>query len=143
MMRRTADRDGVFAMLRHPLATQFVRYALAGAATAAVGATTVLLCGLAGLSIQLAILCSYPVSMVVHFSLQRYFVFADREAYALAVDAQLRRYLVACAGHYACVAVGTATLIRAAGVGDQPAYLIMIATMPIVMFAALRLGIFH
>lgn len=144
MMRPTADRGGVFARLRHPLAAQFVRYAFAGAVTALIGAVTVLaLSGLAGLTIQLAILCSYPLILSVHFLLQRFFVFVDRETYTLAVTAQLRRYLVASAGHYGCVAAGTALLAHVAGLDDQVAYVIMIVTMPIVMFVALRLGIFH
>jgi putative flippase GtrA len=144
MMRRIADRGGVFARLGHPVAAQLVRYAFAGAATAAIGTTTVLLLsGVAGLGIQLAILCSYPLILIVHFALQRFFVFVDRETYTLAVTVQLRRYLVVSAGHYGCVAAGTALLVRLAGLDDQVAYVITILTMPIVMFVALRLGVFH
>ncbi|MCW2996408.1 MAG: GtrA family protein [Conexibacter sp.] len=132
------------ATLRHPLTAQLARYGIAGAITLVLGAIVVLLLsGPGGLAIQLAIPLSYPVIAVVHFSLQRHFVFVGGE-YALAGGAQLGRYLlVAVVGHYGCVAGGTAFLHDVAGLGDQLAYLIMVSTMPIVMFVVMRLRVFH
>jgi len=133
------------ATLRHPLTAQLGRFAIAGLVTLVLGAVVVLLLsGPAGLAIQLAIPLSYPVIAVVHFSLQRRFVFAGDGTYALGGGAQLRRYLlVAVVGHYGCVAGGTAFLDHVAGLGDQVAYLVMVCTMPIVMFVVMRLRVFH
>lgn len=132
------------ARLRHPLAAQLGRYAIAGAITAVISIGTVLLLsGPAGLTIQAAILASYPLILAVHFSLQRYFVFAGRDRYALAATAQLRRYLVVAAAQYGCVAAGTALLVHIVGLGDQLAYLIAVGTMTATVFVAMRLGVFH
>ncbi len=120
------------------------RYALAGLTTAVIGTTAVfLLSGPGGLAIQLAILLSYPLNLTVHFSLQRWFVFTDREVYTLAMGRQLRRYLVAAGAQYGYIAAGTALLVHFAGIGDRPAYLIAIAVAPVILFITLRLGVFH
>lgn len=139
-----ASRSVVSARLRHPLTAQMARYALAGLTTAVVGTIAVfLLSGPGGLSIQLAILLSYPLNLTVHFSLQRWFVFTDREVYTLAMGRQLRRYLIVAGAQYGCIAAGTALLVHVAGIGDRPAYLIAIALAPAILFITLRLGVFH
>ncbi|HEV7496369.1 GtrA family protein [Baekduia sp.] len=132
------------ARLRHPLTAQMTRYAIAGVVTAVVGIGAVfLLTGPGRLAIQLAILLAYPLNLAVHFSLQRYFVFADRDVYTLAVGKQLRRYLVVAIAQYGCIAAATALLVHVAGLGDRPAYLIAIAAAPVILFITLRVGVFH
>jgi putative flippase GtrA len=139
-----SSRSAFAARLRHPLTAQMSRYAIAGAITAVVGTVTVfLLTGPGGVAIQPAILLSYPLTLTVHFSLQRRFVFADRDIYTLRMSTQLRRYLILIAAQYGCIAGGTALLVHVAGLGDRPAYLIAIGTTPVILFAALRLGVFH
>jgi putative flippase GtrA len=132
------------ARLRHPMTAQMGRYAIAGVITGVVGTGAVfLLSGPGGLSIQLAILLSYPLNLGVHFSFQRYFVFADRDVYTLAVGKQLRRYLVIAIAQYGCIATATALLIHVAGLGDRPAYLIAVGCAPVILFITLRLSVFH
>ena len=144
MAPRSDGRLGAFATLRHSVTAQFARYALAGAITLMVGAGTVMaLTAITGMAIQLAIFCSYPLLITMHFSLQRHFVFPERNAFTLTTSTQLRRYLVICAGHYACVAVGTAGIARLTSLSSRAAYLIMVATMPLIVFMTFRRRVFH
>lgn len=118
------------------------RYAIAGVLTAVVSIGSVLmLTGLVG--VQLAILLSYPLVLVVHFSLQRWFVFAGEDAYALAGGAQVRRYLMTVAAQYCYVAACTALLISAIGLGDRVAYLAAVLSGTALVFTVMRLGVFH
>lgn len=120
------------------------RYAIAGAITAVVSIGSVLaLSGVVG--IQIAILASYPLVLAVHFSLQRWFVFARRGTgeYALGDGAQVRRYLMTVAVQYCYVAACTALLVRAIGLGDRIAYLAAVLSGTVLVFGVMRLRVFH
>jgi putative flippase GtrA len=119
------------------------RYVIAGVVTAAVGIATVLaLTGPAG--VQLAILLSYPLVLMVHFSLQRRFVFARADGdYALDGGAQVRRYLMTVAAQYCYVAVCTALLGSATGLADRLAYLAAALSGTALVFMVMRLRVFH
>lgn len=126
------------------LKLQFGRYLIAGAITAAVGiGATLLLSGPIGVPIQLAILASYPLILTVHFTLQRQFVFAREEDYALGTSSQMRRYFVLVAVQYVFVASCTALLSHVAGLDDRVAYLISVALGTGLVFTAMRLQVFH
>jgi putative flippase GtrA len=121
------------------------RYAIAGVITAVVSIGSVLaLTGVVG--VQVAILASYPLVLAVHFSLQRWFVFAHGGTggeYALDGGAQLRRYLMTVAAQYCYVAACTALLMSAIGMGDRIAYLAAVLSGTALVFAVMRLRIFH
>jgi putative flippase GtrA len=123
---------------------QVVRFVMAGGFTAVVSIGAVLLLsGPVGLPIQVAILSSYPLLLVMHFSLQRWFVFARDDAYALRGGAQVRRYLSVVAVQYVYVAACTAALVHFADVADRSAYLIAVLSGAAAVFTVMRLRVFH
>jgi len=128
------------------LAPQLGRYGIAGALTALIGIGAVLLLsGPIGVPIQPAILASYPLVLAVHFSLQRWFVFAHGESdgYALEGGAQVKRYLMTVAAQYCYVAACTALLMSAIGLRDRIAYLAAVLSGTALVFAVMRSRIFH
>ena len=123
---------------------QFVRWAIAGAVVTAVYVgSTVLLSGPVGLDIQVAIPISYAVGVALHFTLQRYVVFRDVEAFALAMHHQLGRYVVIGLTQYLATAATTALLPALFGMPELVAYLIAMATISLTTFFVMRGGVFH
>src|SRR5689334_11729391 len=94
------------SLLDRPFIQQGIRYALAGGTVAItyIG-LTLLFSGPVGLPIQVAIPIGYVLAVSLHFLLQRRFVFADREQFALSGGAQVRRYVVIGAVQYAVTAI--------------------------------------
>lgn len=102
-----------------------------------------MLAGPAGFQIQAAILVAYLVSLAVHFSLQRFLVFRDHNAFELAVHAQAGRYLVVAALQYGLVAGATAVLPSMLGLAEQVAYLASALVSAALTFLVLRAHVFH
>ena len=123
---------------------QPLRYATASATTTLTYFTlTLLLAGPAGLSIQVAIPVGYTLSLVVHFSMQRYFVFRNPQGFALAMHHQVGRYVTAAAIQYGLTALITATIPDAIGVDERIVYLVTALTLALVTFLCLRFLVFH
>jgi putative flippase GtrA len=125
-------------MLRQPL-----RYVLAGGATALTYfAVTLLLAGPAGLPIQAAIPLGYVTGLVMHFTLQRYFVFRSHAGFALALHHQLGRYLLLALAQYAFTAAATAILPDVLGVDERIVYVCAALCATVTVFLTLRAKVF-
>jgi putative flippase GtrA len=126
------------------LAPHAARYGLAGlvVATVYIG-LTLSLSGPLGLPIQIAIPVALSVAVVVHFALQRRFVFSDRDTFALSGAEQARRYLVIVAIQYALTAGATATLPGLLGTTEQAVYVATVAIISATTFLFLRSRVFH
>ena len=126
---------------RHAVA---FRYVLVGGISAGVYlGLGLLLSGPAGLPIQLAIPLAYAVSLLVHFSFQRYFVWAHREEYALAASGQGVRYLLIAGTQYVMTALATAFLPDVLGVSEQIVFVVGAVLAALIVFTVLRLHVFH
>src|SRR6516165_4502719 len=96
MLRRLGSTLAGQASNRRDVILQLVRFGLTGLFVFVVyTGGTLLLSGPVGLPIVLAIAIAYPLAIVINFTLQRYFVFLDRETFALHWKAQLARYVAA------------------------------------------------
>lgn len=133
--------------LRSPesgLLGQGLRFALSGGTVALVYlATTTVLAEYAGLPFQAALAIGFCVGLVVHFTLQRLFVWADHAEFALALHHQIARYLVAAGVQYAVTAASTALLPSALGASTELVYLATVAVVLSTNFLVFRHGIFH
>jgi len=123
---------------------QLARFGLVGALVFAIyTGGTLLLSGPLDVPIVLAIAVAYLVGVTVHFTLQRHFVFWDRDAFALPVNAQLKRYAVAGVCQYTITAVAVSTLPHVIGGSQQVVFLLTVVAISLVSFTVLRGWIFH
>jgi putative flippase GtrA len=133
--------------LRSPssgLLDQGVRFALAGGIVAGVYLlTTIVLAEVVGLPFQLALAIGFSVGLVAHFALQRIFVWAHREEFALPLRQQAGRYLLVAAAQYGVTALSTSLLPAALGVSTEIVYLVTVAVLVSVNFLVFRHAIFH
>jgi len=107
-----------------------------------VGATTVL-ANVVGLPFQLALALGFLLALCVHFTLQRLFVWAQQDGFALPLHHQAARYLAASAVQYGVTAASTAVLPSALGVSTEVVYLVTVAVVVSANFLVYRNGIFH
>jgi putative flippase GtrA len=123
---------------------QGVRYLLTGGTVTVVylGTTTVL-ADLLGLPFQLALAIGACAGVSVHFTLQRLFVWAHRDDYALALPHQAARYLVFAGVQYGLTAASTALLPTALGLPVELVYFATVATLVSINFLVFRNVIFH
>jgi putative flippase GtrA len=123
---------------------QGVRFAIAGGTVALVYiGTTIVLATIVGLPFQIALAIGLVVSLVVHFTLQRLFVWTHHEEFALSLQQQLGRYLVAAGTQYGVTAASTAVLPPFLGVSAPVVYLGTVAVVVSTNFLVFRHGIFH
>lgn len=120
-----------------------MRFAIAGGTVAIVYiGLGLLLSGPAGIPIQMAIPCAYLPSIALHFSLQRWFVFASGE-FMLSMRTQVWRYIGVAFAQYLLTAGLTYLLPVVFGVSDRVAYVIAVLTAMVLTFLTLRLAVFH
>ena len=126
-----------------PLA-QGARYALTGGTVTIVylGCTTVL-ADVVGVPFQVALAIGTCASVLVHFTLQRLFVWAHREEYALPLQHQVVRYLVFVGTQYGLTAISTAVLPAALGLPVEIVYFGTVAIFVSMNFLVFRNMIFH
>jgi putative flippase GtrA len=123
---------------------QGVRFALSGGTVALVYlATTTVLADVARVPFQAALAIGFCVGLVVHFTLQRVFVWTHHEEFALQLGHQLGRYLAVAAVQYGVTAASTALLPSALGVPTEIVYLATVAVVVSANFLLFRNGIFH
>lgn len=123
---------------------QGVRFAVSGGAVALVYlATTTVLAEVVGMPFQAALAIGFCIGLVVHFTLQRLFVWTHHEEFALPLSHQLGRYLVAAAVQYGVTAASTGLLPSAVGVSTEIVYLATVAVVLSTNFLVFRNGIFH
>jgi putative flippase GtrA len=123
---------------------QGVRYALAGVVVATVYLlTTTLLAVVLGLPFQAALPIGFALALSVHFTLQRLFVWAHHEEFALPFRHQARRYLTVVLVQYGVTAASTALLPGAVGLPTEVVYLITALLLTCANFVLFRSVVFH
>lgn len=137
-VRRTllSPDSGLFA--------QGARFAIAGGTVAVVYVgTTTLLADAVGMPFQIALAIGFCVALVVHFTLQRLFVWTHHGEFALPLHLQAGRYLTVAAAQYGLTVAATSLLPSALGVSTEVVYLATVILVYSVNFMVFRHGIFH
>jgi putative flippase GtrA len=142
--------EGIRALvraLRAPgpgIVRQGIRFALAGGTVALVYlSVTTALAEVVGLPFQAALAIGFSVGLLVHFTLQRLFVWTHHEEFALPLHHQVGRYLTVSAAQYGVTAASTALLPAALNVSAEAVYLATVAVLVSTNFLVFRYGIFH
>jgi putative flippase GtrA len=135
------------AHLRSPhsgLLGQLVRFGLVGGLVAVVYLTvTTVLSQVLGVAFQLALAIGFTSGLLLHFTLQRVFVWTHHEEYALGLRHQVGRYLTMAGAQYGLTAASTALLPSALGVGTEVVYLATMVVVTTAGFLLMRFVIFH
>lgn len=133
--------------LRSPdsgLIGQGVRFGIAGGTVALVYlTTTTILADVVGMPFQAALAIGFCVGLMVHFTLQRTFVWVHNEDFALPLRHQASRYLVVAAIQYGLTAASTSLLPSILGISTEIVYLVTVAMIVSINFVVFRHGIFH
>jgi putative flippase GtrA len=126
------------------LAGQGFRFALAGVAVATLYvAVTTILHDVFYVPFQIALAVGFVVSVALHFTLQRLFVWRHHEKFALAVHHQAARYLCVCGSQYGVTALSTAQLPTLLGLPVEVVYLLTMLTVAGINFIVFRGRVFH
>lgn len=123
---------------------QGARFAIAGGVVTVVYlAATTILADVVHLPFQAALILGFGLSLLVHFNLQRRFVWLHETEFALAISHQVLRYLIVAGCQYGVTALTTLLLPGPLGVSTEVVYLATALTMVAVNFVVFRHGIFH
>jgi putative flippase GtrA len=123
---------------------QGVRFALVGSLTALVYLlTTTLLAAVVGLPFQVALPLGLGLAIVVHFTLQRMFVWTPSGEFALPLRHQAGRYLSVVGVQYGLTAASTALLPHALGIPTEIVFLVTAVLLGATNFVVFRHGVFH
>jgi putative flippase GtrA len=145
--RRPAGSPALARALREPdpgILRQGFRFALAGSSVMLVYlTTTTVLAEVFDWPFQAALVIGFSVGLLVHFTLQRIFVWTHHEEFALPLHHQVGRYLTVAAAQYGVTAASTALLPSALSVSTEAIYLATVAVVTSTNFLVLRNGIFH
>lgn len=143
----TGSRGEVLHALRNHesgLLGQGARFAIAGATVMVVYlTTTTVLADVVGLAFQVALVTGFCVGLMVHFTLQRTFVWVHAEEFALPLRHQAARYLTMAGIQYGLTAASTAVLPRALGLPTEVVYVATVGLITLTNFVVFRNGIFH
>ncbi len=138
------------ALLRRLLAPdsgllgQGVRFVIVGGIAAVIYLlTTTLLALVVGLPFQVALTIGFLLAMAFHFTMQRLFVWANREGFALAFHHQAGRYLAMAGAQYGVTSAATSLLPAVLGLPTEMVYLGTAMLLPVVNFMVFRYGVFH
>lgn len=119
------------------------KFAFSGGLVAAVHLGLVSLLVAVDTPIQAALAMAYVVTLLVHFTLNRQWVFASRSGYAFHVSQQGARYLLVAAFSYASTALGVAVLPGTLDIPELVAFFLTTGVMACVSFLLLHLWIFR
>jgi putative flippase GtrA len=123
---------------------QGVRFVFSGVVVSIVYiAITTLLAVVSHLQFQVALAIGWCAAICVHFNLQRRFVWAREEEFALAFGHQVGRYLLVACSQLGITAATTATLPPLLGVSAEVVYLATAALLTMFNFIVFRHGVFH
>jgi putative flippase GtrA len=123
---------------------QGVRYALTGGVVSAVYLITTTVLALAiGVPFEVALPIGFCLGLTVHFTLQRVFVWAHRDGFALPLHRQVGRYLVLAGTQYGVTAASTSLLPAALGLSTEVVYLATACLLTSANFVLFRQRIFH
>jgi putative flippase GtrA len=129
---------------RSGLLGQLVRFGLAGGIVTVFYLTlTTVLYKVAALPFQAALAVGFAASLLLHFTLQRVFVWMHYEGFALPFGHQVGRYLVMACAQYGTTAASTALLPGALGVSTEVVYVATMALVTTTGFLLMRFVIFH
>jgi putative flippase GtrA len=123
---------------------QGVRFALAGCTVGLIYlTTTTVLADVVGLPFEVALPIGFSIALIVHFTLQRVFVWSHSEAFALPLRHQATRYLAAAAVQYGLTAASTSLLPSLLGVPTETVYVVTVGVLAVTNFLLFRRIIFH
>ena len=138
------DSRRAVALRQHPTVQRLGRFALSGVVVQSAYAAlmAVFLLG-AGLPRQLALVLAYAGALIVHFTLNRQFVFAPSDGYAHGLSSHGKRYLVTAVVVYGVTALGLAVLPGALGIAPYLAWLTVTVTIGVLNFMLLGRLVFR
>jgi putative flippase GtrA len=146
-VRSIADARALIVHLRSPgsgLLGQFVRYGLVGTIVTIVYLTvTTVLSQMIGLPFQIALAIGFVSALMLHFTLQRFFVWIQYDTFALPMGHQVGRYLAMTGAQYGCTAAATAVLPGLLGISTEMVYLATMAIVAATGFLVMRFVVFH
>jgi putative flippase GtrA len=123
---------------------QGFRFALSGSIVAVVYVTvTTVLHDAFAVPFQIALAIGFVVSVCLHFTLQRFFVWRHYEGFALEIQHQALRYLLMCATQYGITALSTSQLPGVLGLPVEIVYFATMLTVAGLNFMIFRGRVFH
>jgi putative flippase GtrA len=123
---------------------QGLRYAIAGTTVALwYLVTTTVLADLFGVAFQLALAIGWITAVLLHFTLQRFFVWVHHGEFALPLHHQVGRYLVVAGVQYAVTAAAIAVLPRALDLPVTPVFYATAIVLASMNFLVFRGRVFH
>lgn len=125
------------------LRARAARFVIAGGAMSIfyLGLTSLL--AVIGMPFQAALIVSFVANVVLHFTLQRVFVWSQHGKYALPMRQQLHRYLPLVVVQYITTAAATATLPTLVGLPVLAVYIGFALSYSVFNFVLFRARIFH
>jgi putative flippase GtrA len=125
-------------------AGQGLRFAFAGVLVACVNvAVTITLHDAFSVPFQIAFAIGSVVSVALHFTLQRVFVWRHHESFALRLHHQALRYLLLGVTQYGVTALATSELPGLLGLPVELVYIPTMLTVAAINFLIFRARIFH
>ena len=123
---------------------QGLRYAVAGAIVAGwYLVVTLVLADLIGIRFQVALATGWVTALIVHFSLQRFFVWVHHSEFALGLGSQVGRYLLVAGAQYGVTVAATSELPGALNVSVTAVYLCTVVVIASTNFLVFRGRVFH
>ncbi len=104
---------------------------------------TTVLSQLVGLPFEAALAIGFVSALLLHFTLQRLFVWTHYEGFALPFHHQVGRYLLMATAQYGCTAASTVVLPSTIGLPTEVVYLATMAVVTTTGFLLMRFVIFH
>ena len=102
-----------------------------------------LLSGPGGLPLQAVIPVALVIACVLHYLLQRHFVFADRATYTLSAGRQAQAYVPIVLAQYCVIAASTGALPSLLHADEQLVYAATVCVVSAATFLILRSYVFH
>jgi putative flippase GtrA len=143
-MRSAREQIAYLSSPSSGLIGQLFRFGLVGGSVALLYLTvTTVLSQVLGVPFQLALAIGFGAGLLMHFTLQRLFVWTHHDEFALGLRPQVGRYLAMAAAQYGVTAASTALLPGALGVATVVVYLATMVVVTITGFLLMRFVIFH
>jgi putative flippase GtrA len=137
-------RRHVFPAGSTGIQAQATRFVLTGATVAVFYvASTTFLNKVAATPFQVALAVGFLAAIALHFTLQRFFVWAQEAPFTLTLHRQLGRYLAMATLQYLVTAAATATLPSLFAASTFKVYLVTTAVVSVSTFLIFRSNVFH
>jgi putative flippase GtrA len=140
---RTFIRDAI-VLRTDTVAAQGLRYVCTGLGVSLVYiSVTTVLSVVVHMRFQVALVIGWCAAVSVHFTLQRTFVWAREQRFALPFGRQIGRYLLVAVSQLGVTAASTTFLPPLLGISSELVYLATGAAITVVNFLVFRKGVFH